>query len=79
MRRVPDDVVIVFSGIFAAVLFAWTQQGNVYGFLDFMVYILVIGCLFVCPLLYAMYFRCLVDCVNLLGLLFKPFTFITFT
>ena len=38
-KKIPDDVILVFCGIFAAILFMWTNLNNVKTNLDYWILI----------------------------------------
>lgn len=35
IKKIPDDIILVFSGIFAGMLFLWGNINNVYCEMDF--------------------------------------------
>jgi len=52
-KKVPDDVILVFCGIFTGLLYLWTQQGCVYSGFDFWIYIGAVMGFFVVPMVYS--------------------------
>jgi len=52
-KNIPDDVILVCCGLFAAVLFAWSNIDCVFVVLDFWVFWIAVVCMIVVPLFYS--------------------------
>jgi len=52
-KRVPDDVILVFSGIFVALVFVWSHMNSVYSDLDFVIYFSAFIVMIVVPMVWS--------------------------
>lgn len=52
-KRVPDDVILVFSSIFVALVFVWSHMNSVYSDLDFVIYFSAFIVMIVVPMVWS--------------------------